>query len=268
MDAIPYNCGNCNAPLNINLKTRTCRCEWCGQMVHIPRKEINAGPSVQSNVKKAAEYFLSREFDRALECAQDALAYAMDNAPAKYILAFYDRFVAKNRKELALENFFKERLSELENEPLDEEETELLKKFFLASPARLSEYEASILRLIRHNASDEEIREFADAFCPLVIPKHNSIDYLTEELTDIYKELAAQCDIPKTCYALLTSIKTNPDSPYPTNSFYLRNKTQRFLHTYMHPISDIIDAMQTEETREKFKTAYNRLEEQYLKNME
>ena len=125
MDAIPYYCGNCNASLNIDLKTRTCRCDWCHQLVHIPRKEINSGPSVQANVKKATEYFLNREFERAAECAKDALAYAVDNAPAKYILAFYDRFIAKNHKERALYNFFEERLREQQTELLDEDEIEL-----------------------------------------------------------------------------------------------------------------------------------------------
>ena len=268
MDAIPYSCGNCNASLNIDLKTRTCRCDWCHQLVHIPRKEINAGPSVQSNVKQATEYFLNREFDRAVECAQGALAYAVDNAPAKYILAFYDRFIAKNRKEKALYHFFEERLIEQQSEPLDEDEINTLKDFFLASPARLSEHEEQILDLVRGNAqTSEELCAFVDAFSPSVIAKRNSIDYLTQELADIYMELAEDCNIPKTCYALLSSIRTNPDSPYPNETFYLRNKTQRFLHTYVHPIGDVIEAMQDEEMRQKFLTAYNKLEAQILEKM-
>lgn len=267
MDAIPYNCGNCNASLNIDLKTRTCRCDWCRQIVYIPRKEINAGPSVQSNVKKAAEYFLDRQFERAVEAAQGALAYAIDNAPAKYILAFYDRFVAKNHRERALSNFFEERLADLSVEPLDEDETELLKKLFLASPLRLTDYEADILKLLQCCSTDEELCAFADAFCPQIIAKQNSIDFLTQGLAEAYGSTAARCDIPKTCYALLSSIKTNPDSPYPNNTFYLKNKTQRFLHTYMHPIGDIVEQMKTDELREKFSTAYERLEEQYLQKM-
>ena len=122
--------------------------------------------------------------------------------------------------------------------------------------------------LVRGNAqTSEELCAFVDAFSPSVIAKRNSIDYLTQELADIYMELAEDCNIPKTCYALLSSIRTNPDSPYPNETFYLRNKTQRFLHTYVHPIGDVIEAMQDEEMRQKFLTAYNKLEAQILEKM-
>jgi len=125
-----------------------------------------------------------------------------------------------------------------------------------------------ILDLVRGNAqTSEELCAFVDAFSPSVIAKRNSIDYLTQELADIYMELAQDCNIPKTCYALLSSIRTNPDSPYPNETFYLRNKTQRFLHTYVHPIGDVIEAMQDEEMRQKFLTAYNKLEAQILEKM-
>ena len=79
----------------------------------------------------------------------------------------------------------------------------------------------------------------------------------------MYQELAAHCGIPKTCFALLKAIDTNPDSPYSGDSFYLKAKAQYFYDHYMADVGAVISAMADGELRGKFLGVYQKKCEKY-----
>ena len=89
-----------------------------------------------------------------------------------------------------------------------------------------------------------------------MIARRTSSGFLTRNLAEMYEELSAHCGIPKTCFALLKSIETNPDSPYVDNSFYLKSKTRYFYENYVLRIEKIIVAMNVPEVKNKFLAAY------------
>lgn len=55
----------------------------------------------------------------------------------------------------------------------------------------------------------------------------------------------------------------NPDSPYTTNSFYMKAKTAYFRDHYIVPIDKIISAMQSNTHSQKFSSAYKSAQKQF-----
>jgi hypothetical protein len=185
----------------------------------------------------------------------------MDNAPAMYILAYYDEFTA--RKPDSMRHFF----SQVKDIALEYEEVKDLRGLLLASACNLAEFEEDVIELVAKNMQAEEdaaaLCEFIDAFCPYLIAKRTSASFLTENLAGMYRELAAHCGIPKTCFALLKAIETNPDSPYVDKSFYLKAKSRYFYEHFVTDIRDIIAAMNNATLKNKFMAAYQQKCEKY-----
>ena len=69
-------------------------------------------------------------------------------------------------------------------------------------------------------------------------------------------KLAAFCSIPKTCFALLGAIESNPESPLKSGAFYLTGKSKRFYDEYVIPVGEIIDKMRSEKNRPQFQKAF------------
>ena len=189
-----------------------------------------------------------------------------DNAPDFYIMAYYEEFVVKN--DGALKRFF----HQMQEVALEYDEVQDLRKLFVASSYRLQDFETDMIQLIAANMQAEEDMEelcgFIDQVCPYLISKRTSTGYLTKELADMYRELAEHCTIPKTCFALLKSMETNPDSPYMDNSFYLKSKTRYFYDNYIIPIGTIINAMSSQEYKEKFVSTYQKKQAKFLADAE
>ncbi|MCI8981281.1 MAG: hypothetical protein HFG78_02600 [Hungatella sp.] len=186
---------------------------------------------------------------------------SMDNAPAMYILAYYDEFTA--RKPDAMKGFFRQ----IKDVALEYDEVAELRGLLLSSAYNLSDYEEDIIHLVAVNMQSEEesadLCEFIDTLCPYLIAKRTSTTFLTKSLGEMYQELAGHCNIPKTCFALLKAIETNPDSPYIDNSFYLKAKTQYFYENYITDIGAIISAIKDETLNRKFSGAYQKKCEKY-----
>lgn len=254
MDAITFNCPGCGEPVDIDFKTRKGCCEWCGNIVTIPRKTFNQDDKVQNELVYAVQYFKEKRFEDAKQHADNVLSVSIDNAPALFIRTYYESFCS-NIKHSERMSYFFHQLNEIE---VDEEEITPLVELFLLSALKLVDYETEILSWAKDNLARDDLLKLVDGFSPLLISKRNSIDFFTSDLANVYKQISEICSMPKTCFALLQSIEKNPDSPYIDNRFFLKTKTQRFYNTFVLPIGEIIKNMDSLELKEKFYSVYQK----------
>jgi hypothetical protein len=254
-----HGCGSSN--VIFDPKRRILTCNQCGKEEYYSRATLNSNGKVQFSKENAINFFVEGKFENSQRYAMDVLNISKDNAPALYIMAYYDEFVL--RKEGTLKNFF----YEIRDLALEYDEVHELKRLLLASAYNLVDYEEDALRLIAVNMQSEEDSEqlcdFVDKLCPYLINRRSSMDFLSNNQIEIYEELAGHCDIPKTCFALLKAIDDNPDSPYINNCFYLRSKAKYFYDNFILPVGKIINAMRTKELRDKFANSYMKKRTRY-----
>ena len=262
MEALSFECRNCGGPVKIDFRTRKGICEWCQGEVTFPRKTFNSDDKVQKELELCGRCFLEKRFEEAKSHAENVLAVAIDNAPALYARAYYESFTAINKNTERLTDFLNQLIGIKE---IDFDEVELLKKMFLSTVYKLDSHEEYVLRWALENLAAPELCAFTDVLSPALIGKKTSIDFFTPELAEVYIKISSECSIPKTCYALLQAITTNPDSPYPNNRFFLKTKTLRFYQEFVLPIGEIIQNMASQELREKFYRVYQTKQED-LKN--
>lgn len=247
-----HGCGSSN--VIFDSKRRVLTCSQCGKEEYYSRATLNANGKVLFSKENAINFFVEGKFESSQHYSMDVINISKDNAPALYIMAYYDEFVM--RRENSLKSFFLE-VAEI---ALEYDEVQELKKLLLASAYNLINYEEDAIKLIAVNMQSKEdsadLCDFVDKLCPYLIRKRSSIDFLTQNLTEMYEELAGHCDIPKTCFALLKAIDENPDSPYVNNSFYLHSKARYFYDKFILPVGKIIDAIKTKELRTKFIHSY------------
>lgn len=264
MDASVFYCPGCGQPVDVDFKTRKGLCEWCGNVVTFPRKTFNSDEKVKNELMICVRCFDEKRFGDAKVHAENVLAVAIDNAPALYARAYYEAFCATNKNTDRVLEFFKQ----MQAIDVDGEEVEFLKKMFLSAVYKFDMFEEAVLGWALTNLSKSDLCAFADSISPLLIQRRSSIGFFTPELAEIYKALSKECSIPKTCYALLQAITTNPDSPYPSNRFFLKTKTQRFYNDFVLPIGEIIKNMKSQELQEKFYRVYQTRLEDFKKHME
>lgn len=255
MDMVGLQCHGCGSNnVEFDSKKRILKCHQCGKEEYYSRSTLNANGKVVFACRNAIKFFKEGKMEDARHYAMEVLNISMDNAPSMYILAYCDEFVA--RKPDSMKRFFKEII----DVPLEYEEVRDLCGLILSSAYNLSDFEENIIKLIAVNMqSQEDVAElcaFIDNFCPFLITKRPSAGYLTENLVEMYSELATHCGIPKTCFALIKSIDINPDSPYTDNSFYLKAKAQYFYEHYVANIGNIIRGINDDALREKFVSVY------------
>jgi len=254
-----HGCGSTN--VTFDPKRRVLFCNQCGKEEYYSRATLNANGKVAFGRRNAIRFFSEGRMDDARHYAVEVLDISMDNAQALYILAYYDEFTA--RKPDAMKNFF----WRIKDVALEYDEVQDLKGLLLSSAYNLTDYEADVIELMAVNMQAEEdaqaLCEFIDTFCPYIIGKHPSSAFLTKNLAEMYQELAAHCGIPKTCFALMKAIDTNPDSPYTDNSFYLRAKCQYFYDNYICQLKEIIEAIKDDSIKSKFIAAYLKKCEKY-----
>lgn len=242
-------------------KRRILACNQCGKEEYYSRATLNANGRVLFSKENAINFFSEGKFENSYQYAKEVLNISKDNAPALYIMAYYDEFVI--RKEGSLKCLF----YDIKDLALEYDEVRDLMKLLLASAYTMADYEEDALRLIAVNMQAEEdsaeLCDFVDKLCPYLINRRSSMDFLTNSQIEVYKELAAHCDIPKTCYALLKAIDESPDSPYTNNCFYLRSKAKYFYNNFILSIGKIINAMRTQELRDKFANVYNQKRKKY-----
>ncbi len=263
MDMQGLQCHGCGSEnVEFDPKNRILQCHQCGKSEYYSRATLNANGKVAFGQRNAIRFFSEGKLEDARHYAMDVLNIFMDNAPALYILAYYDEFTA--RKPDSIKQFFQK----LDNVPLEGDEIQDMCGLFVASAYNLSDFEEAVLTLVATNmqspADKAELCKFIDKLCPYLISKRTSSSFLTDSLVEIYQELAGHCGIPKTCFALLKSIQTNPDSPYVNNSFYLKAKVRYFEEHYVIPIGGIIRVMDEPNFRSKLLGAYEKLYAQYV----
>ena len=254
-----HGCGSSNVVFDP--KSRILACNQCGKEEYYSRATLNANGKVMFSKENAISFFAEGKFEDSQHYALDVLNISKDNAPALYIMAYYDEFVRK--KEGSFKSFF----HEVEDLALEYDEVQEIKKLLLASAYNMVDYEEDALRLIAVNMQSEEdsadLCDFVDKLCPYLIKRRSSMDFLTNNLIEIYEELAEHCDIPKTCFALLKAIEENPDSPYTSNCFYLHSKTRYFYDKFILPVGKIINEIKTRELKDKFVNSYLKKREKY-----
>ena len=262
MDMEGMQCHGCgSSQVTFDPKRRILLCNQCGKEEYYSRATLNANGKVVFSRRNAIRFFSEGKLEDARHYAMEVLNISMDNAPAMYILAYYDEFTA--RKTDAMRRFFQQ----IRDVALEYDEVTDLRGLLLSSAYSLADYEEDTIQLIAVNMQSAEDRqqlcEFIDTLCPYLISRRPSAAFLTTELAEMYQELAAHCGIPKTCFALLKAIDTNPDSPYSGDSFYLKAKAQYFYDHYMADVGAVISAMADGELRGKFLGVYQKKCEKY-----
>ena len=267
MEIVGIQCNGCGSSnVYIDHARRIIKCNQCGKEEAYTRASMNANNKVVFCVENAMRFFKEGRFDDARKYAYDALNISKDNIPALFIFSFHDEFIEK--KHGAMKQFFKQAKDVL----LEYDELEQLRALLLTAVTRLQDYESDVIMLVATNmqtVEDEKpLCEFIDTFCPYLIMKRPSTSYLTPELIDMYKELAAHCSIPKTCFALLKSIDINPESPIVRNDFHLRAKAKFFYESYLSEIGSIIGEIRDKSIRDKFEAAFLNKKTMFEKSMD
>jgi len=265
MEGGGFQCNGCGSTnVSFDPKARLLTCNQCGREEYYTRATLNSSGKVSLSRQNAMNFFLDGKYEEAKHYAMDVLNILMDNVPALYIMAYYDEFVEKRYD--SIRNFF----YQVEEVAIEYNELQDMIQLIKATAYRLVGFEPRVIELLARNMQSEddakELGELIDTICPYNISKRNSINYLDAELIGMYKELIGHCGIPKTCFALLKSIETNPDSPYANNSFFLSSKSKYFYEKYVLPIGDIIKCMPDSEIKTKFVNAYNSKCEKYKKD--
>lgn len=254
-----HGCGSTNVVFDP--KRRILICNQCGKEEYYSRATLNANGKVVFSRRNAIRFFTEGKLEDARHYAMEVMNISMDNAPAMYILAYYDEFTA--RKPDSMKDFFRK----IKDVALEYDEVTDIRSLLLSSAYNLLDYEKEVIELIAVNMQSEadaaDLCEFIDTLCPYLIGKRTSASFLTNDLIEMYQELAAHCSIPKTCFALLKAIDTNPDSPYVNNSFYLKAKAQYFYERYITDIGTVISAISDGMLKCKFLNAYQKKCEKY-----
>ena len=230
--------------------------------VYEPPKEIKTETHIHTTVIEdthtkekldlAYQSFLKGDFITAQKGAVAVLQNCPDNIPARFILAFYQSFIENTANRNAVHKFFEE----TSQVSLCDEDVKQMKNLFVVSATKIIAFEEDVIgMLMRADGGASGIAGFADVFCVKLIPQQKSIDFLTDSRLNMYCKLA-QAGAVKTCLALLSIIKTNPDSPIPGNKFYLTERAVTFRDRYLKRIEKVILSIQNNEVRAKFIAVY------------
>ena len=262
MDAGGLVCTGCGSSnVFFDAESRKLICNQCGKEEYYSRATLNKNGKVAFSRDYAVSFFLKGDYTNARHYARDVLNVFKDNAPALFVISYSDEF-AEHRSG-AIKDFF----NGITNVALEYDEVRDLQKLFLAGAYNLPDYEKEVLVLVASNTqSPQEVSElcdFTDKFCPYLIKRRTSMDFLNDEMVDIYAQLAEHCGVPKTCYTLIKAIRENADSPYATNGFFLKSKTQYFYQHFVLPIGSILDRMKMDEYKKKLQEAYQKQLQQF-----
>ena len=253
-------CGSTN--VRFDDKTRTLICYQCGREEPFSRHDFANNDKVILTKDNAMRFFLDGKLEDAHKYAQDVLNIMVDNIPALYIMAYYDEIHEK--KIGALKRFFEQIL---DIKDVDYHEVRDTLKLFECTTRHLIDFETDILTFAALNMQSSEDRgelcSFVDTICPYFIMKRPSIAYFKKN-SEIYSDFAQHCGIPKTCYALIKSITENPDSPYKSKRFDMKDRNRYFYDNYIMPIGDIIETMNYEEMKPKFTAFYTQIKAKYV----
>ena len=257
-----HGCGSSN--VTFDAKRRIVKCNQCGKEEYYSGATLNANGKVLYSKQNAIRFFKEGKYDNANTFAREVLNISMDNAAALFVMSYYEEFI--ERRSRSMDAFF----MQIADVPLEYDEVQELQELILACAINMMEYEEQIIQLIALNMQSSEdakdLCEFIDKICPYFISKRSNMNFFTPNLVDMYAELAEHCGVPKTCFALMKAIDTNPDSPYAANDFHLKAKAKYFYEHFVLPLGKIIEAMDNAELRNKFLVSYQKKKEKYAQD--
>ena len=253
-------CGSTN--VRFDEKNRLLICYQCGKEEPFSRHDFANKSNVVITKDNAMKFFSEGHFEEAHRYAQDVLNIMLDNLPALYIIAYYEEIVLKRFG--YIKHFFEQAKEVVD---VDYHEVRDMLHLFELTASNLIDYEKDVIEFVSYNMQapedKKELCDFLDKVCPYFISKRPSIDYF-KNTGEYYKELAGHCGIPKTCYALIKSIMDNPDSPYKSNAFDMKQRNLYFYQNYVLKIGEIVNAMDYPDMKDKFVGMYNQIQNKYI----
>lgn len=257
IEANLYVCPHCGSAFDntrLDLKTRRGICAMCGSEVVFPKRHLVASPSAQLALDEGKRLFLNANYEDAVASARTAISMSKDNVAALYIVNFYKAFHASVNNRTGLDDFFN---SIFPNAEMEIEEEDMLKECLRKTVSYSMDYEEQILSKFLEYDDPNELGQFVENFCPLSILAKQSYGWLTPKMLNLYLEITKKVDVPKTWYALYSSLTKNPESPFIGNRFYLKTKNERLLREIIEPIGNIFQAIKDPTLKAKFVSAYN-----------
>lgn len=262
MEVQGLSCHGCGSTdVAFDPQTRKIHCNQCGREEYYSRAQIGATGKVAFAKDNAIQFFVGGNLEEARKFAGDVLNTMQDNAAALFIVAYCDEFVAGMAGSMA--SFFR-RVADM---PLEYDEVRDLIGLFESTLHNMRDFEVEMVTLavVNMQSADDRtaLESFIDNVCPYCIARYASEDFMTPEREEFYRDVVANCDVPKTCLALLKGIKTNPGSPFRTGLFTMRGRTAHFLEHYVEPVGRVIQDMKPNQYKQKFMQAYQQTSEQY-----
>ena len=135
-----HGCGSTN--VTFDPKRRILSCNQCGKEEYYSRSTLNANGKVVYARRNAIHFFKEGRMDDAKHYAMEVLNISMDNAPAMYILAYYDEFTA--RKPDSMRMFFEQ----IMDVALEYDEVRDICSLIMGSAYNLADFEEQVIQLI------------------------------------------------------------------------------------------------------------------------
>ncbi|MBQ8405936.1 MAG: hypothetical protein IJX09_04715 [Clostridia bacterium] len=220
------------------------------------------GAKVANEVRQAARFFKEKQFDTAVQFAQQVLASVLDHATSLFILAYVRAFVNNPRNRDALEKFFKETLPTIE---MAGDELETFKDCVMFVRPNLIRYHADIIAAVVKN-DKKGGPEFVDTFSPAIIKSYTDIEWVSDEIFATFKEAGKHGSMPKTWYALYQCALENPDSPVKVGWDY-EDTVKDFYDNYVLRLEDLFKDIQDETLRMKFYGGATKIKNVFISKM-
>lgn len=213
MEINGITCEGCGSTdVEFDPATRKVHCNQCGREMYYSRARLGATGKIAFAKDNAIKFFKGGNFPEARKFAADVLNMMQDNAAAQFMVAYCDEFCEGLSGSMTV--FFKR----AEDIPLEYDEVRDLIDLFESTLYNMRDFEIQMVSLVVANMQSMEDRSrlenFIDAVRPFCIARYASEDFMTAERESFYQDIAANCNIPKTCLALLKGIRENPGSPY------------------------------------------------------
>lgn len=252
------SCGGCGSfDVDFDPVTRKLKCHQCGREEFYSRARLSMSGKVTYAKENAIRFFKEGNIQSAKQFASDVLNMMEDHSASLFIMAYADEF--REGKNGSMRSFF----ASSQDISLEYDEVRDLIDLFETTLYNMHEFEDDmVLLMIKNMQSEEDRRElenFIDTVCPYCINQYSSIDFLDTTRADMYREIAENCDIPKTLFALLKGIKDNPESPLVATTYTSEAKKQYFIDHYAKQVGDILMHMKDSPYKGTFLKSYEEL---------
>ncbi len=265
MEAQVYKCPGCGQPIDfasVDFKTRRAHCEWCENDVVLPRQEVANSDKVLNELKQAVRFFTEKDFPMAQKYAEEVLTTAVDHAVGLFIHGYVRAFVDSGKKRETLNKFFSETLPTID---MTDEELEGFKSCVLSVAPNIVDYEEPILAAVLANDPNGVVA-FTEAFSPACVMNRTDIEWVNDNIFNIYKEIGSRGVLPKTWYALFAGMLQNPYSPY-KSGFHLKTRANIFLEKYVNRLEALFNAIPDATLRAKFYGAFTNKKQEFMSKM-